>query len=135
MVSINYSSVNIFVTWRRICHFLPTKFLPTRYWFSYALHHNDSKNMNMKKRIKKANCVFEVLCNLYLIILLIEPRWRNYLFELKISWNTTPQTCKLHQIMHQQVQHCYWYFGLTVISALLLIVCINATLNLSKNFI
>ena len=64
-------------------------------------------------RIKKANCIFEELSYLYLVVLQIcffplfcgllsktEPIWRNY----KIRRNTTPQTYKFHLTIHQQLQ-------------------------------
>ena len=54
------------------------------------------QNMPSVFKIKKANCIFEELSNIYFIVLLIiffilfcglyqklEPSWRNYLFELQ----------------------------------------------------
>ena len=50
----------------------------------------------------------------------------------KIRRNTTPQTYKLHLIIHQQLQQCEWYFGLNMISALFIIVRIHSTTNLKS---
>ena len=80
-------------------------------------------------RIKKPNCNFEELSNLYSFLLFcglkqkIEPSW--WILDYKISRSTKPQTYKLHLIIHQQLQQCY--FGLNVISALFLIAGIHST--------
>ena len=67
-------------------------------------------------RIRKANCIFEELSNLCLIVLQIsfyglqqkvEPSWRNYLFELQNQGEHNTIN-KLHLIIHQQLLVIFW---------------------------